>query len=406
MANQFQTIAQGAGILKNYYQGPIVTQFNEDLPIWRGASKGDHAWSGLQVNRPLKVRRNQGIGATSDGGPLPAVGVQTTIQAVIQAKFNYLRFGLTGPLIKASMSNVGSFVRDAAFELEEGYKDLKWDVNRQLSWDGTGVLARMNASVVGSSTIVLKGREDTEAALKFVDVGMVFDIYTSAGVLVQSGVTVQSVTSGTAVSSTATLTVSPAVTASADDIIVRTNSYGQEIQGLLTQLDGGTSTVFGIDRATYISTQGNVVDLNGAQMTLDSLQQAEDLAQLRGQGATSALYSDFPSRRMYQKLLTADKRFVNTVQGDGGFSNKDKTYLEFNGVPWVADQSCPTRVFFLNDKFIVKYVLAELEFCDETGAMMIAQTGADSFEVRLRFFANLFNEMPAGCAVLRDYISP
>ena len=71
MANAYQSISSGLGILKNFYQGPIVDQFNEEVNIYRGAAKGVYPWSGLQVNRPLKVRRNPGIGATSDGGNLP-----------------------------------------------------------------------------------------------------------------------------------------------------------------------------------------------------------------------------------------------------------------------------------------------------------------------------------------------
>ena len=125
MSNQFQSISSGLAELKNYYQGPIRDQFNEEIPILRGAEKVKQGWSGYQVVRPLRVVRNQGIGATSDGGTLPAIGRQTTQQALISAKFNYLRFGVTGPMIKASASDVGSFVRSAAYELEMGYKDLK-----------------------------------------------------------------------------------------------------------------------------------------------------------------------------------------------------------------------------------------------------------------------------------------
>src|SRR5688500_4143935 len=118
MSNQFQGIQSGLAELKNYYQGPIKDQLNEDVPIFRGAEKVKQGWSGYQVVRPLRVRRNHGIGATSDGGTLPAIGRQNTQQATITAKFNYLRFGVTGPMIKASQSNVGSFVRTAAYELE------------------------------------------------------------------------------------------------------------------------------------------------------------------------------------------------------------------------------------------------------------------------------------------------
>lgn len=404
MSNQFQSISSGLAELKNYYQGPIRDQFNEEIPILRGAEKVKQGWSGYQVVRPLRVVRNQGIGATSDGGTLPAIGRQTTQQALISAKFNYLRFGVTGPMIKASASDVGSFVRSAAYELEMGYKDLRSDVNRQVSWDGSGTLAKVNANTAASTSLVIKGRESTEAALQFVDVGLVFDIV-SGGSVIQSGITVQSI-SGTPTGSTATLTLSAPVSCSADDTLVRNNSYGNEIQGLLYALDGLTTTIYNINRATYISYQGNVLDLSSAQLQLNSLQQAYNLGLQRGGAKYDALYSDFTSQRYYQKLLTADKRYVNTVKGDGGFASKDKNYLEFNGIPWVADKDCPTRIFFLSSDALKMYVLAEMEFADETGSMYIAQTSADQLEVRVRYFANLFNEQPNACAVLKSYISP
>jgi len=405
MANQFQNITSGLAELKNYYQGPMTSQFNDDLPIYRGCEKGKHAWSGYQVIRPIKTRRNPGIGATSDGGSLPSIGRQTTRQAIISAKYNYLRFGITGPMIKASQSDVGSFVRSASYELKEGYTDLKNDVNRQLSWDGTSDLARCNAAVAASTTLVVKGREDTEQALKFLDIGMVVDIY-NGSTKVASSVTIDDITSGDANSSTATLTMSAAITVSEDDVIVRANSFGQEVEGLLTQLDGGVTTVFNIDRSAEISFQGNVVDRSGGQLTLDSMQQAFNEAMRRGGPGLSALYCDYDTHRMYQKLLTVDKRYSNTVKGDGGFAAKDKSYLDFNGIPLVADKDCPPRLFFLPKSMIKKYVLCEMEFADETGSMMIAQSGEDSFEVRVRHFFNLFNEKPSASAVLTNYISP
>jgi hypothetical protein len=403
MPNTFQTIAQGVGILKQYYQGPIVDQFNNEMPIYRGAEKGKHKWSGLQVQRPLKLKRHTGIGAVSDGGNLPSVGTAEVQQATIAAKFNYLRFGISGPMIKASQGDVGSFVRSAAYLLEEGYKDLKSDVNRQLSWDGTGWLARLSANVVSSNVLTIAGREATEDADKFLDTGMSVDIVTAGGTIVASGLDIVSIT-GSGLS--ATVTLSGNVTASSGDYLIRAGSNNNEMQGLLTALDGGTSTIYGINRAVYRQYQGNSLNANGSQLTLDLMQQAYNLGLRRGGAKYSAIYCDFDSLRMYQKLLTADKRYVNTVKGDGGFAEKDKTFLDFNGIPVVADKDCPTRIFFLDDTAIEKYVLAELEFSDETGSMMIAQVAADLFEVRLRLFANLFNAKPAACAVLRNYISP
>lgn len=404
MANAFQGISSGLYNLKNFYQGPLKDQFSEDLPIYRGAEKSKFSWSGYQVIRPLRVRRNPGIGATTDGGTLPSIGRQVGIQAQVSAKFNYLRFGVTGPMIKASANDKGSFVRQAAHELEMGYKDLSSDVNRQLSWDGTADLARCNASAGPTTSIVAKGREDGEPALKFLDVGMVIDIY-SGSTPVATGVEITAI-SGSATASTATLTLGTNVTVTADDVIVRSGAYNNEVQGLLTQLDGGTTTVFNITRADYPITQGNIVDLNGAALSLDSLKQLHNLIRQRGGGKLSSVYSDHDSERMYDKLLTADKRYVNTVKGDGAFASKDQSYLEFAGVSWVADKDCPKRIFMLSQDCIEKMVLCEMEFADETGSMYIAQTSADSFEVRIRQFFNLFNCQAAATGALVDYVSP
>lgn len=403
MANNFQNTTSGLAELKNFYQGPIVDQFNEDVRIYRAAEKGKESWSGIQVVRPLRVRRNQGIGATSDGGNLPAIGRQTTASATIAAKFNYLRFGVTGPMIKSSSSDKGSFVRAAQYEIDMGYKDLSSDCNRQLSWDGTGYLAKLSAASVASQVITVQGREGTtEDGNKFLDVDMVVDIVTSAGVYKASGVTISAI-SGTA---TATVTLSAPVTAASGDFVVRSGAYNQEVQGLLAALDGGTSSIYGIDRSAYSVFTGNVDDQAAGQLTLDKMQATYNKGLRRGGAKYSAGWCDYDSLRMYQKLLTADKRYVNTVKGDGGFMNKDEVYLDFNGIGLVPDKDCPQRIMFIPESVLKKYVLSEMEFADEQGSMYIAQTGTDQYEVRVRLFFNLFNEQPNACAVLKNYISP
>ena len=405
MANQFDNITTGAAILKNYYAGPIVSQFNDESPVYRGCEKGKEKWSGLQVVRPLKVRRNMGIGATSDGGVLPKIGQQISQQAIIAAKYNYLRFGLTGPMIKASQGDKGAFVTAMAFEMEEGMNDMVQDVNRQLAWNGDGTLATVAANASGSQTITVNGRESVEDGAKFLDVGMQVDICSGSatGTISNSACEISAISGLTG---TATVTFTLPVTCNTGDILIRTGTQGNEVQGLLYAQDGGSTTIYNINRTTYPSFQGNLNSLNGAQMSLNALQQTENLAIRRGGKGLSALYSDFDSQRYYQKLLTADKRYTNTMKGDGGFSNKDDSYLEWNGKPWVPDKDCPQRVIFLNEKHQKKYVLAELEWADETGSMMIAQTGADAFEVRLRFFFNLFPEKPSANAALKSYASP
>lgn len=407
MSNAFQGVSSGLAELKNYYQGPIVDLINEEIPIYRACEKVKQGWSGYQVIRPLRTSRNQGVGATSDGGNLPKIGRQTTVQAIIAAKYNYLRFGVTGPMIKASQSDVGSFVRSAAYELEMGYKDMKTEISRQLSWDGTGDLALVSTAAVASTSLVISGRTTGEAALKYIDVNSTFDIVTTAGAVIATGVTVNSISSGTAISSTATLVIDQAVTASVGHVLIRTGSAGNEIQGLLYALDGGTSTVYSVDRSTNLAYQGNVTDLSSGVLTIDAMQTPFNEGLRRGNvNGYNAAWCDFTGIRYYQKLLTPDKRYANTSEGDGTFGSKGKFYLDFNGIPMVPDKDMSLKFMFLPAEVLKMYELAAMEFADETGSMYIAQTDVDALEVRIRHFVNLFNEQPAACGVLQGFTSP
>lgn len=410
MSNQIQSIVSGLAELKNFYQGPIIDLLNENLPIYRACEKIKQGWSGYQVVRPLRTIRNQGIGATSDGGNLPKIGRQTTVQATISAKFNYLRFGITGPMIKASQSDVGSFVRSAAYELKMGYEDMKTDVSRQLSWDGTGDLALVNTAATASNVLVVAGRTTAEAALKYLDVGTTFDVLDGSDALVVSGVTILSISSGTASSATATLVLDQAITVSANYVLVRSGSAGNEIQGLYYALDGGTTSAYGVDRSAAMAYQGNVSDLSTASNTIlsiDAMQNPYNEGLRRGGvGKYNAVWTDFTSLRYYQKLLAPDKRYANTKEGDGSFGNKGEFYLEFNGMPIVPDKDSPLRFAMLPAEVLKMYELCAMEFADETGSMYIAQSEIDGFEVRVRHFTNMFNEQPAACAILKGYTTP
>ncbi len=406
MANLFQNTTSGAGELKTFFQGPMINGLNEELPIYRACEKIKQGWSGSQVVRAIRVRRNQGIGATSDGGNLPSIGRQNVQQATINAKYNYLRFGVTAVMMKASQSDVRSFVRSAAYELKQGYLDLKSDMSRQLSYDGTGSMAAVNTAPVASTALVIAGRTSTEPALKFIDVGTIFDI-TDGTTIKASGVTVVAIPTGTPAGLTATLTLDQPVTCLTTDVLIRSGSLNNEIQGLGYALDGATTSVYSVDRSLYLAFQGNVTDNAAAQLSLNAMQTPFNEGLRRGNAQTyNAVWTDFTSLLYYQKLLTPDKRYANTVEGDGTFGSKGKFYLDFNGISVVPDKDCPTSFYFLPAEVLKMYTLCEMEFADETGSMYITQTDVDAWEVRIRHFTNLFNESPASCARLKNYISP
>lgn len=406
MANSFQSITTGAANLKNIYEGPILTQFNDDMPLYKNIDKETKGWSGLAVVRSLKLRRNQGIGSGTDGGNLPAIGVQTNAQATINAKFNWLRFGITAGMIASSKNDAGSFVRQASYELEEGYNDLRNDLNRQIGWDGTGTLAAVSTSAAASTSLVIAGRESTAPALQFIDVGQIVDIYSTAGVLKAQAITVTSTNSGKPTDLTVTLTLDQAVTCSSTDVLVRSGSYGNDIQGLLYSLDGGTTSIYSVSRSTYPSYQGAVVSASSNALSLDYIKQSQVLARRRGGAKIKMWMTDFDTERFYERLLVSDKRYVNTLSGDGSFTTKENQYLDYGGAAMCPDKDFPRRLIGIDPQCWKWYVLEEMKFASETGAMYIAQTDVDSWEVRVRFFANLFNQKPSACPVLSTYIAP
>lgn len=402
MANQFASISSAVSILKNWYAGPIVSQFNDEIPFYREIEKGKEKFNGQQVIRPVKVRRNPGIGATSDGGNLPSIGQQTTQQAQITAKYNYLRFGITGPMIKASQGDKGAFVSAMEFEMSEGLTDLKQDVNRQLMWNGNSTLGTVSANATASNTITVTGRSSGENGNKYLDVGIVIDIV-SGGVVTNSAIAITGI-SGT---TTATLTLAAPVTCSANDLVIRTGTFNNEVQGIQYTLDGGTTTIYNINRSTYPVYQGNVLSNSSQSLSLNFMKQGWNQGKQRGGAKYDLVLGDFDSERYYEKLLIADKRYMGKVKGDGTFSEKDENYLEYGGLPFVSDKDMSDpNIAFLDTKQWKKYVLAELEWADETGTYLIAQTSADAFEARLRLFFNMFCEKPSAQVLLQTYVSP
>ena len=157
MANSFasSSLAATVGLLKNWYADAIVSQFNDEIPLYKHMESGREKAAGLQVVRAVKVRRNQGIGWTTDGGLLPAIGTQTTAQATIPFKFGYLRFGLTGPMLAASKGDKAAFASVVEYEMDQGLIDFKNDFNRQLFWDSTADLATVSANAVSSNVITV-----------------------------------------------------------------------------------------------------------------------------------------------------------------------------------------------------------------------------------------------------------
>lgn len=408
MSNTFSSISNETGnLLKRFYVDGMIDQLNNDMPVMSFVEKTKAGVAGDATYFALKMARNQGIGASSDGGNLPQIGRYKTVQAKVDHKFNFLRCGITSGMIAASKNDKGSFLRQLDAMVKSGYADLKNDLNRQLSFDGTGNLGKLSANAVATNSISVQGREGTtEDGSKFLFPDMVVDIVSSAGVYKATAIGITAVTGTT----TATVTLDTAVTAASGDLVVRSGSYGNEIQGLGYSLDGATTTIYGVDRSANPQFQGNLLNMAGGQLTIDGMQTAWNQGLRRGgtgNGMYQGILMDFDSSRYFGKLLVADRRYPNGETLDPKLWKGAKSIgLSFNNVPVIVDKDMPVRIYMIPADVLKLVVLNELEQATESGSGLIPQTEQDSFEIRFRYFANLFNSQPSACAALYGYISP
>ena len=94
--------------LKDVYGPRIEEQLNIVNVLSDWIDENDSAdWTGRQVIYPIHVGRNEGVGASAEGDPLPAAGSQSYAQVKIPERFNYGRIELTGQVIKSSLKDKG-----------------------------------------------------------------------------------------------------------------------------------------------------------------------------------------------------------------------------------------------------------------------------------------------------------
>jgi len=79
MADKFQSISSGLGILKNFYQGPIKDQLSEDLPIYRAAEKVKKGWN-IYALQPFKKVNYYSVFAAASSGSFFHVNFVTMSQ--------------------------------------------------------------------------------------------------------------------------------------------------------------------------------------------------------------------------------------------------------------------------------------------------------------------------------------
>ena len=360
--------------------------------------------SGREWKQVAHYFRNSGVGGGSETS-LPTAGQQKYENPTGNVKYNRGRIQVSGPVMAASRDNKGAIVRALESEIKGVTRDLKKEINYQLHNDGTSRRCLVNGDP-GSETSTLT--VDTPGS-QYLSDGMVIDIIADdTGVATDTDITITTVDSNTS------CTTSALDTATADDDwVIRANSHdgagilptdSYEMMGIKGIVDDSTyvTTLNTIDRsaAAWWKCSTHTNDSNGGtnrDMTLPLIQASITAVEKNG-GKTNLILSDHSIRDAYAALVIADKRFVNTLNLDGGFKA-----LEYNEIPWVADVDClPNTVYFIDTEHLEIMQMSGWDWMDKDGAVLSRVADSDAYEAVLYWYADLASDRPRAHSFLRD----
>lgn len=340
------TMTTASKVLKTKY-GPLLSnQLNDNTsPFYQKVERtGKYAVGGNEFVMASPIGINGGIGAIGETDALPTAGYQAYENLKTKPKSLAGVFRISDLAWKSAQNNEDAFIRLFTSEARSLEKGTKWDMNRQMWGDGSGVMAKLAALGVAGDTFTV-----SEGIQNLIE-GQIIDVYDysgAAGALakkVDKGriVAVTNKPGGTLSIKVKTITggeVSVTLVAGGGGelpYITMQGSSSKEITGLKALHDSGITTLYGLAKADNPWLVPYSVDAENAisdSKIQNVINYAEDYFGCKldmfqsGAGAYTAYYA----------YLEATKRNINTMNLAGGFSA-----IAFGDKPIVRDRFAPS----------------------------------------------------------------
>ena len=369
---------------------------------------------GRQFRFPVRFGIGEGQMNIPEDGDLPQAGFGEYDQARYTCRTQAGRLYITEEAIQATTKAAfASALKRAVKDCRDGFK---LETYRQAWATERGTMARVSGAVTVSAAEAIVDVPVKDMHGKTPDAGgAVADRVTKHPyfrknmriVFMQgTGAGYRNTGTVTGITSTGVLKVKMATDTDlvdGDDIIrgdsTASNSRGQCYLGLLDTIkDSGT--YLNLPRDNEPGWRCNILDANSNMLSEDMLQQAFDMSEVLGNGmaAPSMLTSNHQTRRIYQKLLTAQKRNTDILNLKGGFDA-----ISYNNKPWVTDKMCPPEhVLYLNTEDWCWFVQADVQWFDRDGSYLSRVLNKLSTEGSLYAMRNLVCMLPANQTALES----
>lgn len=381
------TLTTVDAILKNVYQGRIEDQLqNEVTALKRLERTSDGVVTtvgGHYVDFPIRVSRNAGIGARSEGEALPTAGQQGYAEVHVPLLYEYGTMRITKQTMALAEANHQAFASALDREMDGLKSDLMKDCARQAYGDGTGKLATVTSDGASNVTNVDN--------IQYLEVGMVIDILntsTGADGLSCTSRTITAVTEGTYPAGSITYSGADVTTTTSYSIFRAGNfasGTSREVSGF-NKIVSASATLHGLTVAAQPKWAAIEMGNSGTNRALSEglMIEACDKARRNG-GKPSVFFTSLGVRRAYFNLLTQQRRFTDTKSFSGGFKGLPFNYGE--EIPVVEDVDCPPyRMYGIEESAVKIYRNKPWHWADEDGSVLSRVSGYDIFEAYMRQF--------------------
>ncbi len=425
-------------VLKVYYLPAIQEQLQNENILSSLIDVNEEDVSGKSATIECHYGRSNGGGSIADGGALPDADFQKLKTCTCPMRYHMGRVTFSGPTIAATRDEKGSYARVIDTEIKGIATDTKKENNRQMWGAGYGVLARWATGATTTITVNKKYRGNAIGGDGFGSTfgGKYFDEFSNMVLVNQTAMSGSSaiMTVGT---TNGVVTAVDKTSSTLIDTLTLTTDNGSGVEGDWYARKGSvrsatTGTAAGYPRLEMMGIRGIVSDddldeincftaadtglkINDPLQTLDvstypwwkAIVNKHDSGRYAGQRALTlklmqkqfdmteqAAGKDYGPdiiittrslRREYLDRMQADRRNVNTMTLDGGW-----TALDYNGIPFMVDNDAiDGEIYFLTTKDLVVFRMSDWDWMTKDGAVLSRVAGYDAYEAILFRYAEL-----------------
>ncbi len=382
------TLTSADKALKSYYLDVVAEQLNKNANPLLSMIKqtSDDVW-GKEVRKLAIYGMNGGVGAGTEDGSLPDATGNSYEQFVLPLKNLYGTIEISDKAIRASENNSGAFVSLLNSEMEGLLKASSFNFGRMLYGDGTGKL--------GTVASISNGVITFDSVKNFIE-GMLIDFRASDGTAI-TGATGRKVLAVDRTNKTVTVSGTTLTSTDITSGVIATvqGSYNNEITGL-GAIFSSTGTIYGLSKSThpwlvpYIGTSIGSITEAKIQKALDAIEEQSG-------SNTNFIVCSWGVRRALQNLFSQNKRFVDTMDLEGGYKA-----LSYNGIPVVADRFCPDgTMYLLNTNDFAMHQLCDWQWLEgDDGKVLKQVAGKPVYTATLVKYADIICSRPCGQGVL------